>query len=242
MDIAAHINALETEAAALGSAASAAALADPVPGCPDWSVRDLVRHIGYVHRWAAAVVSGRLDGADGDADAAVGPLPADPDLHDWYADGHRALAATLRAAPGDLDCFTFLPAPSPLAFWARRQALETAVHHADAAAAAGRPVRFSDELAHDGIDETLRGFAARPRAFEPGSIWLQPGSGPGWRIDLHEEGATAANDVTADGCDVTVSGPPTDVYLWLWNRPAGVDITGDPTVAERWKRVRVRWS
>jgi hypothetical protein len=41
---------------------------------------------------------------------------------------------------------------------------------------------------------------------------------------------------------VTVAGSATDVYLWLWNRPSRVDITGDPTVAERWKRVRVRWS
>lgn len=242
MDIAAHIDALDHEGGQLADATAAASLGDPVPGCPDWAVRDLLRHIGYVHRWAAAIVAGRLDGANGDGDAAVGALPDDEGLQDWYVDGHRALVATLRAAPGDLDAFTFLPAPSPLAFWARRQALETAVHRADAAAAAGRSAQFSDELALDGIDETLRGFGARPRAFEPGSIWLQPGSGNGWRIDLHEEGATSANDADSDGCDVSVSGTPTQVYLWLWNRPATVEITGDPAVAERWKRVRVRWS
>ncbi|HVV76356.1 MAG TPA: maleylpyruvate isomerase family mycothiol-dependent enzyme [Mycobacteriales bacterium] len=242
MDIAAHIDALEHEGVELGTTAASASLGDPVPGCPDWTLRDLVRHIGYVHRWAAAIVSGRLDGADGDADEAVGPLPGDEGLHDWYAAGHRELVAALRAAPADLDCFTFLPAPSPLAFWARRQALETAVHRADASAAAGRPVSFADELAHDGIDETLRGFGSRPRTFEPGSIRLQPGAGPAWRIDLHEQGATSSLDATKDGCDVTVSGAPTDVYLWLWNRPATVEITGDPSVAERWKRVRVRWS
>jgi uncharacterized protein (TIGR03083 family) len=242
MDIGAHIDALDHEGIQLDEAASAAALGDPVPGCPDWVVRDLLRHIGYVHRWATAVVAGKIDGADGDADAAVGAIPDDSGLRAWYADGHRALVDTLRAAPADLECFTFLPAPSPLAFWARRQALETAVHRADAAAAAGRVVEFSDALAHDGIDETLRGFGSRPRAFEPGSIWLQPGDGPGWRIDLHEEGAMSANDAEADGCDVTISGTPTQVYLWLWNRPATVDIRGDPTVADRWKQVRVRWS
>lgn len=242
MDIAAHIEALEDEGGRLAAAAGAASLNDPVPGCPDWAVRDLVQHIGYVHRWAAAIVSGRLDGPNGDADAVVGPLPDDARLLDWYGDGHRELVATLRGAPADLECFTFLPAPSPLAFWARRQALETAVHHADAAAAAGQPVSFTDELAHDGIDETLRGFGTRPRAFEPGSIWLQPGDGPGWRIELHEEGATSTQDADAEGADVTVAGSPTDIYLWLWNRPARVDITGDAAVAERWKKIRVRWS
>lgn len=242
MDIAAHIDALEHEGAELANAAAAAALGDPVPGCPDWTVRDLVRHVGYVHRWSSAIVAGHLDGADGDGDAAVGPLPDDESLQDWYVEGHRALVGVLRNAPVDVACFTFLPAPSPLAFWARRQALETAVHRADVAGAAGRTVEFSDELAHDGIDETLRGFGARPRAFEPGSIWLQPGDGPSWRIELHEEGLTAANDATSEGCDVTVSGTASQVYLWLWNRPATVEITGDPAVAERWKRVRVRWS
>jgi uncharacterized protein (TIGR03083 family) len=242
MEIAAHIDAVEQEGRQLAEAAAVAGMADPVPGCPEWMVGDLLRHIGYVHRWAAGIVSGRLDGTNGDADRAVGPIPDDRGLHDWYADGLTALVETLRTAPPELECFTFLPAPSPLAFWARRQALETAVHRADMAAAAGRAVEFSDELAHDGIDETLRGFGARRRTFEPGSIWLQPGDGPGWRIDLRAEGATSANDAQPDGCDVTVSGSPTQVYLWLWNRPAAVDIAGDPGVADRWKQVRVRWS
>src|SRR3569623_296266 len=127
MDIAAHIDALEHEGDALASAAAAASLGDPVPGCPDWTVRDLLSHIGYVHRWAAAIVPGRLDGANGDSDAAVGPLPDDAGLHDWYVEGHRALVDTLRTAPPDVDCFTFLPAPSALAISARRQALEPAV-------------------------------------------------------------------------------------------------------------------
>ena len=30
-----------------------------------------------------------------------------------------------------MRCFAFLPAPSPLAFWARRQAHETGIHRAD---------------------------------------------------------------------------------------------------------------
>ncbi|HVY10409.1 MAG TPA: maleylpyruvate isomerase family mycothiol-dependent enzyme [Mycobacteriales bacterium] len=241
MDPARHIEELEREGRALADAAAAAGLTASVPGCPEWDVRDLVAHIGYVQRWAAAVVAGRLDGAKGDADAAVGPTPDGDDVLDWYREGHVALVDTLRAAPADVDCFTFLPAPSPLAFWARRQALETAMHRADACAAAGLPVTFSEDLAHDGIDETLLGFGARRRTFEPGSIGLRPDTGPSWRIELGESGATASREALA-GTDVTISGSASQVYLWLWNRPAAVEVSGDPTVADRWKQVRVRWS
>jgi len=56
------------------------------------------------------------------------------------AEGSRLLgaagSAALSAAPPDLRCWTFLPAPSPLAMWARRQAHETTVHRVDAELAA----------------------------------------------------------------------------------------------------------
>jgi len=44
----------------------------------------------------------------------------------------------LASAPPDLDCLTFLAAPSPLAMWARRQAHETAIHRVDAESPAAR--------------------------------------------------------------------------------------------------------
>lgn len=66
-----------------------------------------------------------------------------------------------------MQCWTFLPTapPSPVAFWARRQAHETTVHRMDAEAALG--VLFSavePEFAEDGVDELLTGFHARPRS------------------------------------------------------------------------------
>ena len=122
--------------------AEAVARADPgaaVPTCPGWAVRDLVRHMGGVHRWAtglrrrrahrrrAARVWTRSSGAG----------PDDAELADWLRQGCAALVAALGAAPADLECWSFLPAPSPLAMWARRQAHETAIHRVDAELAAG---------------------------------------------------------------------------------------------------------
>jgi uncharacterized protein (TIGR03083 family) len=68
--------------------------------------------------------------------------PGDAELLGWFRDGHAELVRALRSADPRLSCWTFLPAPSSLAFWARRQAHETAIHRADAESAAGPVTRF----------------------------------------------------------------------------------------------------
>ena len=146
--------------------AAAVATADPdgaVPSCPEWTVRDLVRHMGGVHRWAAGfVTSGRTEPLDADLDEVVGTWPADADLAAWLGQGCADLVDALAAAPDDLQCWTFLPAPSPRAMWARRQAHETAIHRVDAELAAGATVTgFAAPFAADGTDELLRLFVPR---------------------------------------------------------------------------------
>ncbi|MBD9728961.1 maleylpyruvate isomerase family mycothiol-dependent enzyme [Streptomyces caniscabiei] len=186
METAEHIRALDEEGRLLATAARKAGTDAEVPTCPAWRVRDLVRHTGAVHRWATALVA--------EGHPVPRPLPDGPEELDgdalltWFEDGHGRLLDTLRAAPADLDCWTFLPAPSPRAFWARRQAHETAVHRADAESAlagasgtlattpASGPTSglltgltsdfapdFAPDFAVDGIDELLLGFHARPR-------------------------------------------------------------------------------
>jgi uncharacterized protein (TIGR03083 family) len=61
-----------------------------------------------------------------------------------------------------------MDAPSPLAFWARRQAHETAIHRADAESAGGVRPEYPPDFAADGIDELLMGFGAR-RKYRPSS-------------------------------------------------------------------------
>jgi uncharacterized protein (TIGR03083 family) len=96
-----------------------------VPTCPDWTVRDLARHIGGVHRWAANYVRGRREYVEETLDEVVGTWPDDVELVGWFREGHAALVEALRVAPDDLACFTFLPAPSPRAMWAFRAARTT---------------------------------------------------------------------------------------------------------------------
>ncbi|MCH7670054.1 MAG: maleylpyruvate isomerase family mycothiol-dependent enzyme [Acidobacteria bacterium] len=91
--------------------------------------------------------------------------PDDSDLINWYLDTNANLVDALESAPPDVESFTFLPAPSPLAMWARRQAHETAIHRFDAENAAGIASEFDPTFAIDGIDELLAAFAPRADAF-----------------------------------------------------------------------------
>ena len=164
VEIAEHIVSLERDGQLMAAAAQRAGLAAPVPSCPGWQVRDLLRHQGHVHRWAGRFVTERLPDAVPEPSEAeiLAADPPDEQLLDWFREGHAALVGALRAALPDLTCWTFLPAPTPLAFWARRQAHETAMHRVDAELAAGGPVTsFDPAFAADGIDELIMGFLGR---------------------------------------------------------------------------------
>ncbi len=223
---------------ALADAAAAAGLDAAVPTCPDWSVRDLLGHIGAVHRWAASIVR------DARTDAG-GPLetpPSDRELVDWYVAGHAALIDVLTAAAPTLECWAFLPAPSPLAFWARRQAHETAIHRRDADSAAGRGTEFDPAFAVDGIDELLCGFLARPRgrlvADPPVTLGVDAtdgGAAAAWTLHIGPESRQVETG-EANG-DCVLSGAAADLYPFLWNRRDidGIAVTGDPTVLELWR-------
>ena len=211
----------------------------------DWLVRDLVAHVGGVHRWAADVVRTGVSDLDTAAGRLVGRGPPDDELVEWYAAGHRELVKALRAAPPDLVAGTFLPAQSPLHFWTRRQAHETAVHRADADAASADRAEFDADFAQDGIAEFLQGFALRPSLAKGGSwtLRLQASDGAAWWVTLGSDPARAANAESSDHADLVVSGRSSDLYLWLWNRDCAVELEGQEDLAVTWaETVRVRWT
>jgi uncharacterized protein (TIGR03083 family) len=248
MDITEHLAALRREGELLAATAASVPLDTPVPVCPGWSVRDLVRHIGGVHRWAAHIVATASPTDVGEAEerALSDTWGADDELIDWYRAGHAALLDTLATAPADLSCFTFLPdATGSRDFWARRQAHETTIHRVDAASAAGATIDVDPALAADGIDELLHGFFARRpsrRLRSPVPVTLRAvAPGRDWLVRIGADGATVVEEDGAADCTVTASAP--DLYLLLWNRRIadGLDIQGDPDVLALWReRATVR--
>ena len=57
MDVATHIEALRREGELMAAATDVVDADAAVPTCPEWRVRDLVRHMGGVHRWATGYVA-----------------------------------------------------------------------------------------------------------------------------------------------------------------------------------------
>lgn len=220
----------------------------PVPSCPEWVTRDLVRHLGGVHRWAAGyVTTGRRAPIRETLEQQVGGWPHDDDLLDWFDQGAGALVDALSTAPDDLACWTFLDAPSPRAFWARRQAHETSIHRVDAEfAAVVSPEAFPGALALDGTDEVLRAFITRPRRGPRNDVPVALGvaiDDRHWLVRFDSESTTTTTD-PPDGADVVVRGDPDPVYRWVWNRAedSEVEITGDAGVAATFRRtVHIRW-
>jgi uncharacterized protein (TIGR03083 family) len=253
VEVAEHIDALEAAGSGLADAADRAGPDAPVPTCPGWVVRDLVRHTGGVHRWATRYVrDAEREPIDADLEQLSGGWPPDDELVGRFRDGHAALVAALRAAPADLECFTFLRAPSPLAMWARRQAHETFVHRVDAEAAAGATVTPPVDLALDGIDELLTCFAPRRKTgfhLDPArTLAVCPDEGDvRWAVVIGPERIATTRTTPADdlAADAAVAGPAGALYLWLWNRGTLETIrpAGDPGLLAAWNdQVKITWS
>jgi uncharacterized protein (TIGR03083 family) len=221
--------------------------------------------VSYVHRWAAVFPGeGRLTPVTDRASEpeVLGGGPPDDELLDWFRAGHAALIETLRSADPDVQCWTFLSAPSPLAFWARRQAHETAMHRVDAELADTVLANtVLADFAADGIDELIMGFFGRDsgelteeqRAGGRQSLLVRAtDTGGEWLLDLTEDGKLAASVRRGGGpaqvqsAQCTLAGPAPDLYLLLWNRvglaTAPVELSGDHGVFEAWQEgMRVTW-
>jgi uncharacterized protein (TIGR03083 family) len=256
MDTAQHIAALEQDGNLLAAAAERAGPEAPVPSCPPWLVRDLLRHLGYVHRWAASHVRGQPLAEDPSEDEVLRGGPPDADLTAWFRAGHAALVSELRAADPARQFWAPVPGPSGRAAWARRQAHETAIHRVDAELATGPVTPFPADFAADGIDELIIGFFGRaPQAPDPGpraglQVRTEDAGAPAaaWLVGLTADGRRAARVQRGAGpAACTLTGPASGLYQLLWNRcdpaAAGVTVSGDARLARSWRDgMRVRWT
>jgi uncharacterized protein (TIGR03083 family) len=128
----------------------------PIPTCPEWTLRQLVTHVGRAHRWAAEITRTRSDSFIPFRAVPDGKLPADSaEQQVWLRAGAARIVDAVREADGEI-VWSFA-GPAPASFWIRRMAHETLVHRADAQLAAGAEPEgaIDSEVAADAIDEWL---------------------------------------------------------------------------------------
>jgi uncharacterized protein (TIGR03083 family) len=233
VDIDEQIARVRREGEALANAAESGPLDAAVPCCPGWNVDTLLRHIGDVHRWAASIARERVQ--ERLARDFEGPAERDA-LLSWYRDGCSTLVDVLAAASPGHSFWFWGPAPNALAFWARRQANETAVHRCDAESARGSITPLSTADAVDALDEWL-GLAPRRASAVEGSgriLRLVPTDARvTWSVILGER-VEVTSDRGRGHCELR--GTASDLYLWSMNR-AGTErmtVTGDTTLLQVW--------
>lgn len=234
MDHAAYIPALRWNGTAAARVAREAPLDTTVPSCPEWTIRDLLHHLGSHHRW----VAGNLDRLpEGKMFPPPDEPPGDTALADWLETGVESLATKLAATDPATPCWTWVPFDRTVGFWIRRTTHETAMHRWDAQHAVGSEDAIEGELAVDGIDEYLGLIPLFGRTFpDSGSIHLHCTDAPGeWFIRLEGEGMRVTRE-HAKG-DVAVRGSASDLLLVLFGRepPESVDVLGDAPLFTRFR-------
>jgi uncharacterized protein (TIGR03083 family) len=226
-----------------------------VPSCPEWTLGELVRHVGRAHRWVEAIVRTRAD-EDVPEDQVPdfgGPADSEPAaLEAWLADGAEKTAATLREAGAGTEVWSWAWERSA-GFWARRMAHETVVHRADAALAVSRTYEVEPDIGADTIDEWLEIVAFSQAHGDPEAADLRGGGrsillratdapqvvGAEWLIEFGEHrfdwrrGSTETSDAT-----VELRGALADVLLVFQRRlaPGGdrVEVLGDAKLLDFW--------
>jgi uncharacterized protein (TIGR03083 family) len=222
----------------------------PIPTCPDWTLRQLVTHVGRAHRWAAEITRTRAEAPIPFREVPDGRLPDDRgEQCVWLRAGAALIVEAVREAGSDL-VWSFA-GPAPAGFWIRRMAHETLVHRVDAQLAAGaepEPVIEAD-VAVDAIDEWLMLLTGglgnpgeRARALPAGAgLHIHAAddglSGRGEWMIRHDAGGLTVEPGHGKG-DAALTGPAVSLLLVLMRRrPASdpaVTVYGDSAVVAGW--------
>ncbi|MEU4422141.1 maleylpyruvate isomerase family mycothiol-dependent enzyme [Actinoplanes sp. NPDC024001] len=234
----------------LAESATAAGPDTVVPTAPDWTVAELVAHVGQTQRWVAEIIDRRITDPM-KLPTEMAALPADP--RDWPAWLAESADRVVRACSDDaLDAPVFNAAGDSRTgtrFWLTSVLNETVIHGFDAANTAGRAVDIDADIAAALITNHLAMLTSptwEMRRSE--SAHAIRGTGQtlqwratdtadgdnGWFVEQRPDGAAWQPGVRQ--ADVTVSGPAPSLLLILTRRLplTGVAVDGDTALVQRW--------
>ncbi|MET7923583.1 maleylpyruvate isomerase N-terminal domain-containing protein [Streptomyces sp. NPDC005349] len=204
--------------------ASAPSLDVHVPTCPEWTLSDLVQHLGERrHFWAATVAAGPADAPPAETGAPVAPRDRETMLA-WPAESTEQLLGALRASGPDRGCWTWWGAsqsPQASGAVARHQLQEIAMHTYDAQLTVGAPQPLPDEVALDGVDEFPSTCCATtsPWPHKPAAVDFHTTEGRSRRLSLSADGARATGlPAPATAADASARGTAGELVLGLYGR------------------------
>jgi uncharacterized protein (TIGR03083 family) len=231
---------------------------DPAPLCrpaPEWTVTELVEHVGQTQHWVAEMIERRItDPTQLPTEMAV--LPTDPD--GWQAWLWQSAQRVANALSDDaLDAPVFNPAAdgrTGTRFWLSSLLNEAVVHGFDAANAAGRPDDIDADIAAALIGnhfamltsptwEMQRSESAHAiRGTVQTLQWLAtdtPDGAGAWFVERRPDGATWQSGTRS--ADVTVTGRARSLLLTLTRRlpftdreATGISVDGDTDLVQHW--------
>jgi uncharacterized protein (TIGR03083 family) len=254
-----HIELLGAEAGRFAASLSDADLDATVVTCPDWCVRDLVSHVGGLHRWSAELVARGIV-----AETWRSSLPLDyPDREapldawrDWLVAGAAQACRTFASAEPAAPVWAW-GADQHARFWPRRMLFETGIHRLDLDLTLGRAADLPAPVAVEGIDELLENlpFVARWNG-EVGRLrgrgetlgFVARDADASWRVRLEPDGwwwdrgsGTKPADDADDGddaggaADVVAEATALGLLLLMVGRPVpDLAVRGDRALLDRW--------
>ncbi|WP_326549605.1 maleylpyruvate isomerase family mycothiol-dependent enzyme [Micromonospora sp. NBC_01813] len=237
------LGALRAEGPMFRAAVAEAPLDSPVPSCPDWTVVDLVHHLGAVYVWVRESVGrGVTDPPTVRSD--MTGRPGGDEAIVWWQQEYDALLTLLDGLDPEMPAWNWAPQAKKAGFWSRRMAHETAVHRWDAQMAIASVEPVEAKLAADGISEVLDSWlpAGRRRAPKPayGVVHLvATDADQEWYVRLRGEGmALLDTDTILDSDDhhtrAVAAGTASDLLLCLYSRVdfEVLDISGDTALLD----------
>jgi uncharacterized protein (TIGR03083 family) len=229
------LSSLASDGAAFATAARKG-LDTPVPSCPEWTLEDLLVHLGTVHAWQRTILSERPPERI--------PFPPPPPADDriaWFETNLSQLVDVATRTDADEPMWSWAP-PHQARFWIRRAAQETAVHRWDAEGAHGGAAPIDAEVAADGIQELFDVFMPRLDRRTP----VKGAAGQTLHVHCTDVAGEWIIRFAAAGTEIerghakadgAVRGAASDLLILLWGRePTGpVEVIGDPSLVGMWR-------
>jgi uncharacterized protein (TIGR03083 family) len=223
------------------AAAATGNLDADVEHCPGWTVADLAGHLVEVHWLWATIAAERLSTPPDDARRPA--APSRERLIDDFRAGADRMVEILRRANGEDAVWTWAPAQQNIAFIARHQVQEAAVHHWDAVHAAGGTLAIEAPVAADSVAEFLTFSvssdadpAEPPRPALNGRFALGCTDGDtAWVVHDGRSPGTMSFEPSDDPGAATISATASDLLLWLYGR---IELDTTPVPSDLLERFR----